>query len=128
MFKSKLQNLKNATRAISKDPQAEFKVFMTKREKLIKALQQIDDVKNNHDTSAAKRKYEKYKIQLKLQNLADDEFKYHKNTQQTDRELENSDDVIQTIKKLGKFKLKDIPENPNYDLNHKLTSQKRKGD
>jgi len=75
MFKSKLQNLKNATRQISKDPQSEFKVFQQKREKLIKALQQIDDVKNNHDTSAAKRKYEKYKIQLKLQNLADEEFK-----------------------------------------------------
>lgn len=128
MFKSKLQNLKNATRAISKDPLSEFKVFQTRREKLIKALQQIEDDKKNTETSAAKRKYEKYKIQLKLQNLADEEFKYHKNTQQTDKELENSEDVLQTIKKLGKFKLKDMPENPNYDLNHKLTSQKRKGD
>lgn len=128
MFKSKLQNLKNATRAISKDPQAEFKAFQTRRDKLIKALQQIEDAKVNAETSASKRKYEKYKIQLKLQNLADEEFKHHKNTQQTDKELENSEDVLQTIKKLGKFMLKDIPENPNYDLNNKISAQKRKGD
>lgn len=128
MFKSKLISLKNATRAITKDPQSEFKVFQQRRDKLIKALQQIEDNNKNQETSAAKRKYEKYKIQLKLQNLADEEFKQHKNTQQTDKELESSDDVIQTIKKLGKFRLKDLPENPNYDLNHKLTSQKRRGD
>lgn len=56
MFKSKLQNLKNATRAISKDPQAEFKAFQTRRDKLIKALQQIEDAKVNAETSASKRK------------------------------------------------------------------------
>jgi len=56
MFKTKLSNLKNATRAISKDPQSEFKVFQQRRDKLIKALQQIEDDRKNPETSAAKRK------------------------------------------------------------------------
>lgn len=59
MFKTKLTNLKNATRAITKDPQSEFKVFQQRRDKLIKALQIIEDDKKNPETSAAKRKYEK---------------------------------------------------------------------
>lgn len=57
MFKTKLLNLKNATKITSKDPLVEMKNFATKKDKLIKKMKMIEE--DRTESSAAKRKYEK---------------------------------------------------------------------
>jgi len=55
MFKTKLNNLKNVTKQIVRDPQADINKFRLKKEKIRKQVQALEESKDA-ENSAAKRK------------------------------------------------------------------------
>jgi len=126
MFKSKLNNLKNQKYKQTTNNNNDFAKLIQKKERLQKHLISIEENKDI-EVSAAKRKYDKYLILKQLQTFVEEEIQYHKASEKKEQELLDSDDVILTKKKLGKFRLKESTK-PNYDLNNKLTSNKRMND
>jgi len=112
MFKAKLNNLKNVTKHIIRDPMNDINKFKVKKDKIKKSVQALEESKDTGE-SAAKRKYNLYLLYKELESISVEEQAIHEKSRQQEEDLKKSDDILEKEKRLGKYRLKEVLDNPN---------------
>jgi len=101
MFKTKLNNLKNVTKSIIRDPQNDINKFKAKKDKIKRSVQALEESKDSGE-SAAKRKYNLYLLYKELEQISVEERAVHEKSRQQEEDLKKSDDIVNKEKCLGK--------------------------